>query len=256
MIKTIKKYSALLLVVMLSYFGETVNAQATKHTQSFTQVWLAYNNQTRFSKRWGAWLDLHLRTKDDFFNNLSQTIIRPGITYYVSDAVKLTQGYAYVTIYPADNHSKVSQPEHRIWQQVQWHTKYTRLRTMQWLRLEERFKHRILNDSTLGEGHNFNFRLRYNFLLQVPLSETIRKGSFSFIVNDEVHLNFGKEIVYNTFDQNRLFVGFAYNLNAQDNLQFGYMNVFQQLSSGDHYKSLNVARIYYFHNLDFRKKNS
>src|SRR3954470_19185341 len=123
--------------LVLFFIGLKPFAQ-TKEIQHLQQVWLAYNNQTRVSNKFGFWLDLHLRTKDDFFTDLSQTIIRPGVTYYFNDATKFTVGYAWIKIYPADNHSKVTQPEHRIWQQLQWHTKYGRLRTMQWLRLEER----------------------------------------------------------------------------------------------------------------------
>jgi hypothetical protein len=240
--------------LVLFFIGLKPFAQ-TKQVQHLQQVWLAYNNQTRVSDKFGFWLDLHLRTKDDFFTDLSQTIIRPGVTYYFNDATKFTVGYAWINIYPADNHSKVTQPEHRIWQQLQWHTKYGRLRTMQWLRLEERYRREIVNDSTLGEGYDFNFRWRYNFLLQIPLTKRpLKAGDLSVIINDEVHINSGKKIVYNYFDQNRFFVGLAVNVSAQDNIQFGYMNLFQQLSAGNKYKSINAARVYFFHNLDFRKK--
>ncbi len=93
------------------------------------------------------------------------------------------------------------------------------------------------------------------FTLQVPLSKKgIQPNTLSFVVNDEVHINFGKQIVYNYFDQNRFFLGFAFQTNKTDNLQFGYMNLFQQLASGNHYKMINAARIFYFHNLDLRKK--
>ncbi len=231
----------------------SANAQ-TKQVSHEQQVWLGYMNQTRISKNWGFWLDVHLRTKEDFFDDLSIFMVRPGITYYLNDATKLTAGYAYINIYPADSR-KISQPEHRPWQQIQWHTKYGRLKTMQLIRLEERFRRNYANDSTLGSGYAFNYRLRYNFLLQVPLDKKDgNAGSFSFILNDEVHINFGKQVVYNTFDQNRFFAGFAYNVNKTDNIQFGYMNMFQQLASGNRYRSVHTARISYFHNLDLRKK--
>jgi hypothetical protein len=242
------------LSILLMFGAKEMFAQ--KQTQKLEQIWTGYFNQTRFSNRWGAWFDLQLRTKEDFVDGLSQLLIRPALTYYVNDAMKVSAGYAYIRIYPADNHTKVTQPEHRPWQQVQWQTKYGRNRTMQWFRLDERFRRKIQNDSTLGEGYNFNFRLRYNFLWQVPLSSQIKKGSFSFILNNEVHINFGREITYNYFDQNRFFVGFAYHTNATDNVQFGYMNLFQQLPAGNRYRSINVARVFYFHNLDLRKKKA
>ena len=244
------------ILLLLVLFSLKLNLLSqTKQTETIRQTWFGYFNQTRFSNKWGAWTDIHLRTKEDFFSDLSQSIIRLGFTYYLNDDTKLTAGYAYVSHYPADNHKNVTMPEHRSWQQLQWHSKYSKLRLMQWFRLEERFRRKILNDDELAEGYNFNFRARYNFFLMVPVSKNkFQPKSLSFVVNDEMHINFGKQIVYNYFDQNRFFLGLAYHVNKQDNLQVGYMNVFQQLASGNKYRSNHVARVFYFHNLDLRKK--
>src|SRR5262245_45766375 len=126
---------------------------------------------------------------------------------------------------------------------------------MQWFRLEERFRRKVKDDDELADVYNFNFRLRYNILFQIPLSQKkFEPGTLSFAVNNELHINFGKQIVYNYFDQNRFFLGFAYHTNKTDHLQFGYMNVFQQLAAGNKYRMGHVARIFYFHNLDLRKK--
>ena len=248
-----KKYIVLIVVFVGGLF--TVNAQVTKSTEDINQLWFGYFNQVRLTNKFGIWSDFHLRTKEEFVNNFSQSIVRLGLTYYVNDVTKLTAGYAYVSIYPADAHKKITQPEHRPWQQIQWHTKYGKKRMMQWVRLEERFRRKILNDSALADGSNFNFRLRYNFWYEVPLSKKgIVPNSLSLVINDEVHVNFGKQIVYNYFDQNRFFVGLKYQLNEHDNLQFGYMNLFQQLSAGNKYRDLHTLRLFYFQNLDLRKK--
>jgi prephenate dehydrogenase len=50
------------------HFGQS------KSVENFEQVWLAYFNQTRFSKRWGMWVDIQLRTKENFVEYLSQFI--------------------------------------------------------------------------------------------------------------------------------------------------------------------------------------
>ncbi|HMJ48139.1 MAG TPA: DUF2490 domain-containing protein [Ferruginibacter sp.] len=229
--------------------------QDIKSKDHLQQGWLGYFNQSRFSGKWGLWLDLHLRTREDFVKDLSQSIARVGLTYYISDATKLTAGYAYVIHYPADNHKSVSLPEQRGWQQIQWHTKYGKQRMMQWIRLEEKFKRKVLNDSTLARGHSFNYKLRYNLWYEIPFTKKgVVPNSFSLVANDEVHINFGKEIVNNYFDQNRFFIGIKYQVNQHDNFQAGYMYVFQQLAAGDKYKIINAIRLFYFHNLDFRKK--
>ena len=240
-------------LIVLINSGCLLQAQTLKNTESVNQLWFGYFNQTRFSNKWGMWTDLNLRTKEKFVNNFSTGIVRLGLTYYVNDATKLTAGYAFINHFPADAHKKISQPEHRPWQQVQWHTKYGKKRMMQWFRLEERFRRKIMNDSTLADGSNFNFRIRYNIWYEIPLSKKgIVPNSFSFVVNDEVHFNFGKEIIYNYFDQNRLFAGLKYQVGEHSNLQVGYMNLFQQLAAGNKYRKINAVRLFYFQNLDLR----
>lgn len=247
-IKLVFVFLALMILNAAAY-----SQTPTKTTAYVEQIWLGYFNQTRLSNHWGFWVDIQLRTKDDFFEDLSTFIARIGGTYYLNDNTKLTAGYAFVNHFPADNHQNVSQPEHRPWQQVQWHNKYSKVRTMQWFRLEERFRRKILDDDELAEGYSFNWRFRYNFLLQVPFNkEGPVPKSLSFIVNDEVHINFGKQIVYNYFDQNRFFIGFSYQVNRTDNVQLGYNNVFAQASSGNQYKVVNGVRLAYFQNLDWR----
>ena len=78
-----------------------------------------------------------------------------------------------------DGHTKVTQPEHRPWQQIQWHTKYGQNRTMQWFRLEERFRRKIQNDSTLADGYDFNFSVfGITFYGKYPFPVKLKKGHF------------------------------------------------------------------------------
>ena len=238
----------LLLAVNIEY----LNAQKTVLDEE--QLWFGVLNQTRLSNKWGTWTDIHLRFKNDFVKEKSTLILpRLGLTYYVNDDVKLTAGYAYINNYP-DGARQITQPEHRPWQQIQWHTKYPKIRLMQWLRLEERYRRKIQNNNTLIDGYNFNYRIRYNFLFTTPLS---KKGfgpqSWQFVLNDEIHINPSKNIVYNIFDQNRFFIGLSYQITKMANVQFGYMNLFQQLPAGNQFKNIHAARLFYFHNLDFRK---
>lgn len=248
------KSKNIITAAVFLFFYIAATAQV-KSTEKVNQLWFGYFSQTRFNDKWGSWVDLHLRTKENFVRDLSQSIVRVGLTYYVNDATRLTAGYAYVTQYPGDSHKKISQPEHRPWQQVQWFTKYGKKRMMQWLRLEQKFRHKILNDSTLAPGYNFNYKVRYNIWYDIPLSQRgIVPNTLSFVVNDELHVNFGKQVVNNYFDQNRFFLGLKYQVTDQSNLQVGYMNLFQQLAAGSKYKSINTIRFFYFQNFDLRKK--
>ena len=241
--------------VTVALFFFFTYSYAQKQTETINRIWAGYFNQSRFSDKWGIWAEAQLRTKENFVDNLAQGIIRVGLTYYVADATKITAGYAYVNDFPGDSHKNISVPEHRLWQQIQWHTKYGKKRMMQWIRLEERYRHKIKNDDELADGYNFNWRIRYNLLYEIPFYKNgTDPNSWSFIVNDEVHINFGKQIVNNYFDQNRFFLGFKYQSGLHSNLQFGYMNLFQQTAAGNRYRNFNVIRLFYFQNFDLRKK--
>ena len=240
-----------LVLSLLLVIGQQTFSQ-TKEFQEDEQLWLGYFNQTRFTNKSGMWLDLHLRTTGNFVDNIGMTIARAGYTYYLSDQVKLTAGYAYVTKYSTTGGPNV--PEHRPWQQIQWTEKKSWFNMMQWIRLEERFKQKV-SAGELIDAYSFNYRIRYNMAFTIPLKgkQVVDKTPFLF-VNNEVMINFGKEIVNNYFDQDRAFIGFGYQFTSHLNAQLGYMYVFQQLPEGNKYLNINSIRLFVFHNLDLRKK--
>lgn len=160
-----------------------------------------------------------------------------------------TAGYAFARSFPVAGLHKV-RPENRLWQQVLWTSRQKRLQTQQWIRVEERFNHKIANDQ-LQNRYNFNFRFRYLLDLMVPLSQDfIEPNTLFFALNDE----------YTRTQANRSLTicltrtGLGYQFTKGLNLQVGYMNQFQQRSSGNHFNSNNVLRVFAFHNLDLRAK--
>lgn len=239
------------LLFLFTLVITSLTAQKTVTTEE--QTWFGFFNQTRLTNKWGFWFDTHLRLKDEFAGDLSQFIVRAGPTWYLADDIRITAAYAYVHHFPADGHANIAQPEHRPWQQVQWFMRGQKARLMQWVRLEERFRRKILNDSELADGYNFNWRIRYNFAFFIPITKKrFEPGGLQFLVNDEMMLNFGKNITYNVFDQNRLFAGLVFQVNKHAQLHAGYMNLYQQLSSGNSFKNQHTIRVFYFHNFDLR----
>lgn len=231
------------------------NIQAQKTILTDEQTWIGVFNQTRFSNKWGSWTDIHFRMKDDFIKEPSQFLIRVGPTYYINDDVRFTLAYNFVNHFPDETHPNVSQIEHRPFQQIQWYTKFPKSRLMQWIRLDERFRQNLNPNGTIGEGYNFNWRIRYNYALFLPLTKKgLKPGSIQALLNNEIMFNFGKKIVFNSFDQNRLFAGLVYQFTKESHIQLGYMNVFQQQATGNKYRSLHCIRLFYLHNIDLRKK--
>lgn len=140
----------IILTSISSAFAQTPEKEV--HTRE--QLWVGYFNQMRVSNKFGFWLDVHYRQTEHFVNRPFQFLFRPAVTWYIKDNLRFNAGYALVQHFPAKGLS-TTRPEHRVWQQIWWNQKYSGLVTLQWLRLEERFNHKIANDE-LQPGYNFN----------------------------------------------------------------------------------------------------
>lgn len=251
----IKQFYTLALILLFTTLAIHLQAQAPeKHIEDREQLWLGYFNQTRFTNKFGIWADVHYRRTEDFTGRPFQFLFRPAVTYFIKDNLRVNIGYAFVSHFPGKG-LNTTRYEHRPWQQIWWNQKYVGLTTLQWLRLEQRFNEKVVSD-VKQEGYNYNFRVRYNMSFFIPLKgkEMAAKTPFAAVMN-ELFLNFGDRIVYNTFDQNRFFAGFGYQFTSHLNAQLGYMNVYQQEASGSNYFSTHTIRLFVFHTLDARAKD-
>jgi hypothetical protein len=239
-----------LLFIFIGGYSISVKAQ-NQHVQ---QTWFSYFNQSRFTNKWGIWDELQVKTLYNFTHQFSNTEATIGGIYYLNNNLKLVDGYTLVTTYPADGKTMNSY-EHRSWQMIQLTTLKPKIKFTQWLRLEERFKSHIINNNTLGTGYDFSWRTRYNIFVQIPLGKKkYAPGNFSIFTANELFLNLGGNTPVNTFDQDRLFIGGFYHVNKHDNLQFGFTKVYQQLANKNNFRYLDVIKLSYFNNLDFRVK--
>lgn len=235
--------------IVFSFIG--LNAQ-TSHAQ---ESWWDYLNQNRYTQHWGSWIDVQSKLRDHFVNAINADEYALGATYYPNDKYKIIGALTYVDQFPTSG-KPYHLSEYRPWQQIQINTNTKNAKWLQWIRVEERFKETALNNHPTG-NFDFNFRFRYYILAQYPLTQhKYEKGSVSFVTSEELYLNAGKNIVYNTFDQNRFFVGFYYYINRSNIFQLGYTNLFQKYNAPNKYLNSDVLRISIFNNIDFRKKET
>jgi hypothetical protein len=238
--------------IVLLFF---VTVSVAQKTYTYTdQVWLNYFNQTRISNKWGLWLDASIRTKNQLVHQFSQGIVRGGVTRIVNENWRFTAGYAYMHHFANSTHPLTDRPEHRPFEMIQWQKQFSKWRIVQTARLEQRFRHKI-KDGDLGDGYNFNHRARY----AVSFSRALSKHAFepktiSVQVGGELFGNFGKEIVYNHFDQVRLNAGLNYHVNNQTSFMIGYLYQYQQFTNGKGFNKLNGVRATITQQVDWRKK--
>lgn len=254
MMKSVYASALISFLCLIISFQLRAQAPATpeKHIENREQLWLGYFNQTRLTNRFGLWLDVQYRMTENFAERPLQFLFRPAMTYFIKDNLRVNLGYTLVSHYPAQGFT-TTRLEHRPWQQIWWNQKYPGLTTLQWLRFEQRFNEKIVS-GVKQDGYNYNFRVRYNFSFFIPFTGKEIKAKTPFAsIGNELFLNFGDRVVYNTFDQNRLFAGLGYQFTPHLNAQFGYLNVFQQEASGGNYIAAHAIRLVIFHNLDLRK---
>jgi hypothetical protein len=243
-------YPKLLINAAFWLLAFTYEGLAQKQIEVREQTWLGYFNQTRFTNKSGLWVDLHFRGTDNFFQAKSIAIARFAYIYYLSEHIRLMAGYAYAPRF--SNAEPHVIPEHRPWQQFLWVEKKNGFNLTQSFRIEQRFRQRIA-DNELTSEFEFNWRLRYNFVITVPLKgKEILPGTPFLYFNNDTHINAGKNIKYNYLDQNRSFLGLGYQFSEQLNVHLGYMFIFQQEPVPEHFVHIHAIRLYFIHNLDLR----
>lgn len=242
-------------VALIFCLMAAASVAAQKRIGTSEQTWLGYIQQVRLSQRWGLTADVHFRTADNWLKGRNLSLGRIGAIYYLSSNTQLTAGYAHFHYYPAEQHPLGARPEQRLWQQVAWGHEKARLKLQQRFRIEQRWRKHIEANREIGDDYDFNWRTRMQLQLLYAISKKgAAPGTISLMLADEIMLNWGKEIRNNTFDQNRFVAGVQLQLGKNSLLQAGYMYVFQQQPSGNDYRRLHVARLFYTHILDLRKK--
>jgi hypothetical protein len=133
----------------------------------------------------------------------------------VNPSLLLTVGYAYTRGYPYGDYPVAAAfPEHRIYQQALVRHRRGSFRFSQRYRLEQRFIH---YPSSAAQRSTYQNRFRYMFRAEAPLA---RKGdddrTWYIPVWNEVLLGIPPNHGARTFDQNRLFVGWAVHSGRQE----------------------------------------
>ncbi|WP_281297130.1 DUF2490 domain-containing protein [Flavobacterium limnophilum] len=237
------RFKLIILVILLPIIA-LGQAQTKKVINEQTQTWVSINTVTKFSEHWGIVADAHIRSNEVFHDN-NFYFLRGGISYIPNPAVSITGGYAHMWLAPTKEGWDTYSDENRIYQQAQMTTKIGKVSVLQRLRNEQRWQEKIVNDESTGENR-FTDRVRYLVSFNIPIFK--KKTAPLLVLSDEILIHFGQEVVYNTFDQNRLFIGIKQSINPKLSFDFGYMNVYQQKYTGYQYDMNHTLRLFFYLN--------
>ena len=251
--KNIQKIIRVLSLLIITLTLCKINAFAqtnTKDTREQSQSWFSINSTIRLSKKMGMMADLHER-RNNFIADPSFHFVRLGVNYWLKDNIILTAGYAQLWAAPAKAGWHHYALEKRVYQQIQISTKVGKIGLLNRFRNEQRWQEKIVNDKFTNQ-YKFTDRVRY--LLSMTIHVFKNPHYPSLVLSDELAIQFGKEVVYNTFDQNRLFIGIKQPVCKALSFDLGYMLLYQQKATGYQYDKNHTFRWFFYYTPDFRQK--
>ena len=234
------KLIVVFVLFTLLMFGQS---PVQKEVNQQIQSWISLNNNLKFNDHWSLLADFHIR-KNDFVNRDSFYFVRSGVSYYSNSKISFALGYAHMWLAPTKPEWSTFGNENRIYQQIQLNSKVGEISVLQRIRNEERWQDKIVNDYKIDKKR-FTDRFRYLVSFNIPIFK--KKTMPSLVVADEILVHFGKEVLYNTFDQNRIFIGIKQTINPKLSFDFGYMNVYQQKYSGYQYDMNHTLRLFFYY---------
>lgn len=214
-----------------------------------TQLWVSLNSTTQLSKKWRAIADVHIR-RNNFASDPGFYFIRFGAGYAINKNVSLAAGYGHVWLAPTITGYKTYADENRFYEQIQMNAATGSVGITNRLRIEQRWQEKIVKDTSINTN-KFTNRFRYLISVNIPVSKNPHVPSL--VLSDEINIQLGKEVVYNTFDQNRAFLGIKETINKTVSFDLGYMLVYQEKSNGYQYDFNNTYRCFFYYTPDIRK---
>ena len=225
-----------------------------KNVENQQLLWYGYYNKLQINQNWVLNSEVQER---HFYQPLvqHQLVFRTNLDRRILDDINVSLGFVVFLQSPNDpeSESTLMVPELRTDFGFNAKKKYKYFNVNQLFKVEARFFHQTENNELVG-GYQFsNFRMRYQLGLDIPLIKKQDAEKLILKIKDEVMFNFGKNIVKNVFDQNRIYIGLNYPMNKNLAFEAGYLNWFQQRPSGTDFYNRDIIRFSVFHTINLKK---
>lgn len=225
-----------------------------KNVENQQLLWYGYYNKLQINQNWVLNSEVQER---HFYQPLvqHQLVFRTNLDRRILDDINVSLGFVVFLQSPNDpeSESTLMVPELRTDFGFNAKEKYKYFNVNQRFKVEARFFHQTENNELVG-GYQFsNFRMRYQLGLDIPLIKKQDAEKLILKIKDEVMFNFGKNIVKNVFDQNRIYIGLNYPMNKNLAFEAGYLNWFQQRPSGTDFYNRDIIRFSVFHTINLKK---
>lgn len=239
------------IFLMFSLISAIATGQTNYHEKQVTQYnqsWVSLISNLRFTEHWGLMADLQA-SKQGFFKDDSYYLVRVGAVNWINGKYPVAYGISQTWIAPKEGYNTWSNDfkTYQQWTSLHQEGLFSILHR---IRVEQRWREVVVDDQKTGTKL-FSIRLRYQAGFEAKVFKSNKLPVIS--ASDELIVQFGKDVVYNAFDQNRFFIGLKQRISSALSFDIGYMNVFQQKTTGYQYDSTDLFRLFFFYMPDWRK---
>lgn len=218
-------------------------AQNSKKINDNSQAWTSINTLATIDKHWALIGDFHIR-RNAFMHEPGFYFIRTGAAWYCRKDLFVALGYGHMWLATNIRDHYIYAGENRLYQQLQYHARTGRIGFTQRIRNEQRWQQKIVNGQKTGY-ERFSDRIRYLFSVSIPIFKDVHWPEL--VIADEVAVQFGREIIYNRFDQNRFFIGIRQKLSQQLSFDFGYLYQYQQKYTPHEVDENQILRLFFYY---------
>lgn len=232
--ETVFKY---LLINLFIFLNKISFAQSGKIVYPHRVFWHKFEiNQLDKNNRFGVGLDFVYRRKNalnqgNMFQERLRESIRPWFHYQFSPYARLSLspiGYMKTHEYigKIEDLQRLPYHEWRTTFQFFHHIKQWGGRIMHTWRY--RYELRWQYNPNEDNYRYFNrFRFRYRIRIGINKADFYANNILYVAISNEIGLNIGKNVTYNTFNQNRLYVGIGYRFLNAARIEIRYVNRFR-----------------------------
>ena len=232
-------------LLVLFYFLFAIDLTGLSSVTTTNSLWFSDVSKITLNKKWSVHIDFGLRG-NDWANRWSQQLVRPGLIYKINEKWSISLGGAYFKHFSGTE----LRSEYRGWEQAVFNTSFLRFVINQRVRIEQRLIQKYFENKQSHE-YAYTNRYRYQLLCVMPINnEKLIDHTLYVLLSDEIMVNSGKTIVYNTFDQNRLAIGIGYKWSDTFTISMSYIAIYNQKNKKSAIDKFNVLSLSLVHNLE------
>lgn len=235
----LKQYGILLILIL---FSSNLNAQE-KNIETQNILWTRYLLKFQTTEKWTFTFDVEERMYMFPFRQ-HQFLPSLGANYKLDDSFSISASMMYFELtLPQDPSADFSEIQNELRPQIALnfnHSINSKWTFVGRFKTEWRYIKRPDLDSYFFRNYRFRMRMGLKYKIN---------NNFTANILEEIHINAGKNIIRNVFDQNRLSTGISYKINDKFQLETGYLYWFQQRATGDDFFSRNIVYFTLKHNL-------